>query len=93
MFVGNHDWGEVVVNIGKARPKVIVASIALPKNLFAPRAPIFRPLNKKSDISDHFLELILLVSKIRLRCCQLCQFDHNFVWFLTFGLKFISIDM
>ena len=50
MDVGNHDLGEFVVDIGKARPKVIVASMALPKGLSAPRAAVFRDLCKKSDI-------------------------------------------
>ena len=57
--------GEVVVNIGKARPKVIAASMALPKKLFAPRTAIFRDTYKKPQIyiSDNFLELILTFSE------------------------------
>ena len=57
--------GEVVVNIGKARPKVIVASMALPKKLFAPRTAIFRDTYKKPEIyiSNNFLELNLTFSE------------------------------
>ena len=57
--------GEVVVNIGKARPKVIVASMALPKKPFAPRAAIFLDTHKKPEIyiSNNFLELILTFSE------------------------------
>ena len=62
--VGNDDWGEVVVNIGKARPKVIVASMALPKNLFAPRTTIFRDLYKKSNISKIIFKALKLILPI-----------------------------
>ena len=83
MDVGNHDLGEFVVNIGKARPKVIVASMALPKNLLHQERQFFGISARnqiKIYISDHFLELILLFSKMMLSILSIrlprCVFWH-----------------
>ena len=107
MKVGNHDFGEVVVNIGKARPKVIVASMALPKRVFAPRTAIFRDTNKKPEI---YISVIISesffchfqeeksISRLCLSSVVKVIIILNIVFlsvcfFSSFGLWFKSIDM